>query len=142
MASPPSINISNDPTLVAQLGSGLCFPIQLTASGSAVVSTGIDLIRNSIITIITWLIGTKFYLGEFGSLLDLVLQKPNTVASADLAENYIRSSLITWEPRITVMNVSVRGIGTSDLALNITYVIKNTNLQDTFTYPFYKTINT
>jgi len=124
------------------LGKGITFPVKLTTGGLPVISGGEELIKNSIFLILSWPFRNRIMLAEFGSRLEELLEEPNDDLLRGLVIHYILDSLKTWEQRINVLGVSVERLEDSSLSVELTYQIKVTGLEQTLTFPFYKTINT
>lgn len=121
------------------IGSGLAFPIQLNR-GKAVISTGFDLIRSSIRMILGWPVGTRFYLAEFGSKLEELLEEPNDDVLKQIMYTFVVDPITNWEKRITLVNVSIEDVDLAKVNLRITYRISNSQTTDTFVFPFYRNI--
>lgn len=64
-----------------------------------------DLIRDSVLSILLTDIGSRFFVPDFGSRLRELLFEPNDLVLNTLAQEYIRTALGRWEPRVAVLNV-------------------------------------
>ena len=105
------------------------------------VITGIDKIQDSIYNILSTKVGERLFLPEFGSRLHTVIFEPNNAIFADLADFYIRDALGKWERRIEVTDVSILTEQEGNIVpIEISYRITNSNIYDTYVYPFNKTI--
>lgn len=101
------------------------------------VISGTDKIHDSIYTILSTKIGERFMLPEFGSKLHLVLFEPNNYIFKDLVQFYVKDALSKWEKRIEVMDVKVvTEVEGNIVPIEITYQITNSNIIDTYVYPF------
>lgn len=122
------------------IGNGLTFPIQLT-NGKANTDTGFNLIRASIKTILAYPIGTRYFLGEFGSRLEELLEEPNDEILHNLINTFVIDSVTTWEKRISTISTSIESIDEKGIVnVKITYQVINSNTTDNFIYPFYTQI--
>lgn len=122
------------------LGNGLVFPIQLT-NGKPILVTGFPLVEASIKTILSFTIGNRFMLGEFGSLLEELIEEPNDEILENLINTYVIDAVTRWEQRVrqisaTIDNKNDRGI----INLSITYQVVNSSSSQNFIYPFYTSI--
>ena len=105
------------------------------------VITGIDKIQDSIYNILSTKVGERLFLPEFGSRLHTLIFEPNNAIFADLAVFYIRDALGKWERRIEVTDVSILTEQEGNIVpIEISYRITNSNIYDTYVYPFNKTI--
>lgn len=120
------------------LGTGLSYPIELE-NGKPVVSKGKALITSSIKTILSWVLGTRFFLGEFGTRIYDLLEEPNDTVANDLLEAFIKEGLTKWEKRITVSGVKVSQTENNKLA-TIIYSINGLPGLETFIWPIYSEI--
>ena len=105
------------------------------------VVTGIERIHESIYTILSTKVGERLFLPEFGSRLHLLIFEQNNAIFADLADFYIRDALAKWEKRIEVtgVDVAIQSEG-NEVPIKISYKITNSNIYDTYVYPFNRTL--
>lgn len=122
------------------VGKGLSFPVELDKVGRPVLKTGFELINSSIKIIITWPYLTRIFLSEFGSRVEYLFEEPNDDVFRKLVEHFVFEALSTWETRITVLEVKAVRRQPEKLDVSVTYVIKNTNLENTFVFPYYPEI--
>lgn len=120
------------------LGRGLSFPIAVKKD-RLVMAEGEELIRQSILTILGTAKGERVMRPDFGCGLNELVFAPNDSATATLVGFYVREALLTWEPRIEVLNINViPGIDEPNrLDIQIDYKIKTTNTKYNLVYPFY-----
>jgi len=121
------------------IGTGLTFPIKLI-NGRGVLVTGFDLIKSSLYMILSWPFGNRYFLGEFGSRLEDLLEEPNDEVLKDLLETFIIDAITQWEKRVEVMSVDITNSSPTSLNVNLTYRIINSQLVDNFVFPFYRQI--
>lgn len=122
------------------LGMGLVFPIQLDTTGKPPIEGGFTLIESSIKVILSWAIGTKYYLGEFGSRLEHLLQEPNDDVIKALVKHFTVDVISQWEKRVELLEVKLDSRSDNIIAIFIKYRIKNTKLENSFIFPYYSQI--
>lgn len=123
------------------LGNGITLPLNLK-DGAAVLESGEHLIKASIRMILAWNFGTRFFLCEFGSRVEELLEEPNDDVLLHTARILIVEALEIWERRIEIIDVELERSEHHKLDLTIVYRIISSNKTDTFTFPFYKEIKT
>jgi phage baseplate assembly protein W len=127
-------------SLKTQFGSGISFPIEIDSAGRPLIKSDIQLIRDSIKTIISWNTGSRYFLGEYGGNVELLLEEPNDDILRAKLRNIIVTSVATWEKRVEAVSVDITSpdrLGTT-LNARINYRIVKTQLEDSFIYPFYQ----
>lgn len=135
------MSLNNDPTLNSWIGKGLTFPIELV-NGRAVISEGYDMIEHSLDNILGWAVGDRFMLGEFGSLLYRLIEEPNDEVLIGLARVYIVDAISRWEKRIQLVDTIFTVTSPTSLRIELRYRLTNSQLEQTYVYPFYTTITT
>lgn len=130
----------NSQPVIDFIGKGLAFPIELV-NGSASLSSGVNIIKSSIATILAYSLGQRFFLGEFGTRINDLIEEPNMDLLQNVLENFITKSLTTWEKRITITSIETIEVGLAGLEITIYFSINNTQIEDNFVWPFYKEIN-
>jgi phage baseplate assembly protein W len=88
-------------------GRGISFPPRLGADGRLAWSSGPDNIREAMHAILLTEPGERLQLPGFGGGLGTMLFEPNTVATRRLVQERILRALAAWEPRVTVIAVTV-----------------------------------
>lgn len=121
------------------IGQGFTIPLKLT-NGRPPLESGFDLIRSSIINIVSWAYGKRFFLNEYGSRLYELLEEPNDIILEDIVRVFVVDAINKWEKRIDLTHCSI--VRTSDIKMEVTvtYQIINTKREDTFVFPFYTKI--
>lgn len=121
------------------LGKGLRFPVRPDpATRRFAFITGMDLVRQSIETILDTEPGERIMLPDFGCGLRRYLMEPNTLATRTSMENDITEALNRHEPRIRLTNVAVTpGEDPSLVWIEIAYVRIADLTPDNLVYPFY-----
>lgn len=121
-------------------GSGLIFPIEIGAEGRPDIISGTPLINASINHILSWPVRNKYFNEEFGSRLEELLEEPNDVVLRTLIRRFVIEALEQWEKRIELISVEIIPSGEARLDIHIIYQIRNTKIEETFIYPFYREI--
>lgn len=123
------------------IGSGITFPLQIK-NGKVITKSDFTLIRSSIGIILNWHIGTRFYNERFGSRVWECLEEPNDNVVKSLLTFFIIETLNIWEKRIELRNNSIiyTKVNHDKINIKITYRLRNSNIEETFIYPFYKEI--
>ena len=119
-------------------GTGVRLPFLPTEGGALGWLGGLDLIRQSVTTILDTEPGERIMLPGFGCGLRRYLMAPNNLTTRTGLANDIRSALETWEPRIQVLDVSVTpGEDPYLVWVDIAYVRRADLRADNLVYPFY-----
>jgi phage baseplate assembly protein W len=122
------------------IGGALVFPIELNSLGGVTATTGAEVIKNSIRIILGWPSSQRFFLGAFGSKLEMLLQEPNDNIVKGLLKTVTIEALRLWEKRVEVKDSMVVNIEADRIDILLSYRIKATQEEDSFIWPFYKTI--
>jgi phage baseplate assembly protein W len=122
------------------VGRGITLPLKLSG-GRAPLESGFELIRASIIMILAWPIFTRFFLTEFGSRVEELLEEPNDDVLLNVIETFVVDSLSMWETRVELLDVSVVRTDRR-INLELSYRVVATRKEDSFIFPFYTQINT
>jgi phage baseplate assembly protein W len=124
----------------AWLGTGVRFPLLPDATtGRLGWQSGMELVRQSIETILDTEPGERVMRPTFGCGLRRFLMAPNTATTRTAIQQDITDALSTWEPRIRVTDVAVTP-GEDDPTLvwiDISYVRLVDLRPDNLVYPFY-----
>jgi uncharacterized protein len=120
-------------------GTGVRLPfLPDPATGGLARVDGMDLIRQSVSTILDTEPGERVMLPGFGCGLRRYLMEPNTLTTRTSMAADIRTALETWEPRIRLVNVAVTpGEDPSLVWVDIAYVRLADLRPDNLVYPFY-----
>ena len=121
------------------LGRGLRFPLRPDPrTGSFAYVDGMDLIRQSVETILDTNPGERIMLPTFGCGLRRFLGEPNSLSTRTAMEEEITAALDRWEPRIQLGVVSVTPGEEPELVwVDIAYVRRADRRPDNLVYPFY-----
>lgn len=121
------------------LGRGLRFPLRPDpVTGALPTVSGMEIIRQSVETILDTEPGERVMLPAFGCGLRRYLMEPNTLTTRTAMREDIVVALGRWEPRIEVTNVAVTaGAEPSLVWIEIAYVRLADLRPDNLVYPFY-----
>jgi uncharacterized protein len=119
-------------TGAALYGRGLSFPPRVGTDGSLAWSAGELNVRECICTILRTRPGERVERPGFGCGLDRYLFEPGTVATMRLITEDVQRSLQTWEPRITLDDVTatVNPQDPRDVDVSITYRLVATGARE------------
>ena len=122
----------------AFLGQGWAFPVQIDANGEVALSVYEEDIRQAIRLILETNQGERVMRPDFGASLHALAFEPISTTTIALARHRVEQALITWEPRIDTITVTV----TADppqgrLLITIHYRVRRTNTFYNLVYPFY-----
>lgn len=106
----------------------LMVPVMVDAVSWRPVSTQ-DLIKQNLISIMTYMIGQRFRQENFGCRIWECLEEPNTQALNFLIYQFISQSLSAWEPRITSIETQLVSKGSS-LEILLKYRIGDTPITE------------
>jgi phage baseplate assembly protein W len=126
------------------LGRGLGFPVKPGPGRALPVVAGEEKVRQSIWLILATAPGERKMRPDFGcGIHDLVFQA-NTTALHGIVEDRVRTALVTWEPRIDVLDVAVEAPpeATNTLLIRISYRVRANNTVFNLVYPFFLTEGT
>lgn len=119
-------------------GTGVRVPLLPDPDGRLGWVSGMDLIRQSVSTILDTEPGERVMRPGFGCGLRRYLMEPNNLTTRTSMEADIRTALETWEPRIRLVNVAVTpGDDPYLVWVDIAYVRLADLRPDNLVYPFY-----
>jgi phage baseplate assembly protein W len=121
------------------LGSGWSFPVGLNRENQIAMTSGEDNIRDSIWIILATAPGERVMRPDFGCGLHQLVFSVNDAATVGRVQREVRDALVSWEPRIDVLDigVEVRGRNQEVLLINVHYRVRSTNNFFNLVYPFY-----
>ena len=122
------------------LGVAIKFPIEVDAYGRPVLVTGKTLLEQSMKTILSTALSSKFFQREWGARVQEAIFEPNDNVLEGLLTIFIKESLDKWEKRVIFTNVTFTTDSSASVNCWIAYKINGTNSEETFVYPFYKKI--
>ena len=127
--------MTNQNPISKSLGKGLKWPLELV-NGKVILVENLDLIKQSIFITLNWYFGTRFYLGEFGTRLEQLLEEQNMSVLNTTLNFELGNALTKWEPRISIINTKTESISRYHLKVTINYRIAQTELIDSFTFDY------
>jgi phage baseplate assembly protein W len=120
------------------LGRGLRFPFRPDADGAMTHLDGMELIRQSVATILDTEPGERIMLPSFGCGLRRYLMEPNTQTTRTGMAEDITTALNLWEPRIQLLHVGVTpGEDPTLVWIDIAYERTADRRSDNLVFPFY-----
>ena len=123
----------------AFLGRGWAFPVVLDASGELATASDAEDVRQAVRLILETGRGERVMRPDFGAGLQQFVFAPLSVATLALIRHRVQEALVTWEPRIDVMDVQVTAQPSAPVRVDIAieYRIRATNTFYNLVYPFY-----
>jgi len=123
------------------LGVGWKFPLQVTPTGGIATATAEQRIEEAILVILSTAPGERLMLPDFGCGIHDLVFSPNASSTVSKIVDSVRRSLVKYEPRIDVLDVSAE---TADrqanlLLIRVDYRIRDTNSMKSLVYPFFIT---
>lgn len=125
------------------IGSGIIFPLEINSNGRSVVRDDISLIKASINHILNWPKNLRFFNESFGSRLEDLLEEPDDSISKSLAKYFIYESIRDWEKRVELKPSDIEILNSDETVINlkIMFRLRNTKIEETMIFPFYKNVN-
>jgi phage baseplate assembly protein W len=120
------------------LGKGWQFPVALDERGEVELAEYEESVRQSIWVILGTSKGERMMRPDFGcGIYDMVFEVNSSTTASQAAEE-VRDALLSFEPRIDVLNIEVSpGDDGEVLYISIDYQIRATNTVFNLVYPFY-----
>jgi phage baseplate assembly protein W len=120
------------------LGKGWQFPVAVDGGGALAVAEYEESVRQSIWIILGTAKGERAMRPDFGcGIYDMVFGVNSSTASSEAAEE-VRDALVSFEPRIDVLDVQVSPGGDGEVMyVSIDYQVRATNTVFNMVYPFY-----
>ncbi|MGB7342040.1 MAG: GPW/gp25 family protein [Phototrophicaceae bacterium] len=121
------------------LGKGWGFPIALDNDGTIKVSHYQEAVRQSIWMILGTAPGERVMRPDFGCGIHEMVYGLNTPRTQNDITDEVYRALVLWEPRITVIEVTVAEVPNeiNHLTIEIEYVLRADNSRYNLVYPFY-----
>ena len=120
------------------LGKGWQFPVAVDDRGELEVAEYEESVRQSIWLVLGTAKGERVMRPDFGcGIYDMVFEVNSSTTAAEAAEE-VRDALVSFEPRIDVLDIDVAPDGDGEvLYISIDYQIRATNTVFNLVYPFY-----
>jgi phage baseplate assembly protein W len=121
------------------LGVGWKFPLQVTPSGRIAQARYERRVEESIYLILSTAKGERLMLSDFGCGIHDLVFAPNNAGTLGAVVQNVRQALVTYEPRIDVLDVNVETTPEQPnlLLIRIDYRIRENNALGNLVYPFY-----
>jgi phage baseplate assembly protein W len=94
---------------------GLAYPMGKNPLGFMYVSTGLDVVKSDLMILLLTNPGERVMLPNYGTPLRKYFFQPNDQTTANEVKEVIAKAISTWEPRVTIENISVGLIDNSKL---------------------------
>jgi len=123
------------------LGTGWRFPIRPNATGAFAWSSGEQKVAESIWLVLSTALGERVMRPRVGCAVHDLLFAGDTSATRAAVAHHAREALVTWEPRIDVLDVRVEDGGEvgAVLVVFVDYRIRANNAVHNLVYPLYAT---
>ena len=120
-------------------GSGLAFPLRLSATGEFAIATDEQKVEDSIRIILGTAPGERLMRHEFGCGIHELVFEPNTALLRGKLQKRVEDALRRYEPRIDVLDVDVRSLPErrNELDVAIEYRLRRNNALHNMVYPFF-----
>ena len=112
--------------------SGLSFPIGLS-SGSTVLMTGIELLRNDILNLLNHRITERYFAGQYGVKFWDQIEQPNDNVTLALVREFTIEALNLYETRIKLLAVNTT-VSNEKIYVQLKYIILELALEDSFIF--------
>ena len=121
------------------LGVGWKFPLQVTPNGKIAQARYEQRIEESIYLILSTAKGERVMLLDFGCGIHDLVFAPNNAATLSVVAQNVRQALVTYEPRIDVLDINVETTPETPnlLLIRIDYRLRANNALGNLVYPFY-----
>jgi len=121
------------------LGVGWKFPLQVTPNGKIAQARYEQRIEESIYLILSTAKGERVMLQDFGCGIHDLVFAPNNAATLSMVAQNVRQALVTYEPRIDVLDINVETTPETPnlLLIKIDYRLRANNALGNLVYPFY-----
>lgn len=114
---------------------GLGLPVVKRPQGYLQTQFSRELLRSSIMTILSTRKGERVFLPEFGSNLFKLLFEQNDPVTRALIKNVVVEDVLRWEKRVKVRDVRVTS-NENSIKVYVEYEIVNTSIVDATTLSF------
>ena len=121
------------------IGAGWSYPVATDATGGIALVVREREIEQAIRLILETSPGERPMRPEFGCRVSDYVFAPANASTAGMLSYEVRRALDSWEPRITVDDVSVSfdAVDSGTLYIDVRYVIRATNDVRNLVFPFY-----
>lgn len=122
------------------LGVGIKYPYSIDEFGAIELQSDKDLVKQSIIRILSTKKGSVFFNRKFGSYVSELLFEPNDTVLFELLDFHIIEAIEEWEKRVEIISnqIKINELNSKRIDVVINYRILASNEVDSFIYPFYR----
>ncbi len=129
---------ANDPVGAAFLGTGWAFPPTADVTGEVDTAAHEEDVRQAVWIILGTARGERVMRPDFGAGLHALTFEPINTTTIALVKHRVEEALVTWEPRIDSITVSVTAEPPRGrLMIEVRYRVRETNTFYNLVYPFY-----
>lgn len=123
----------------AFLGAGWQFPIVPDAAGRLTYSTAETNIEQSLKILLLTRLGERVMRPDFGSKAADFVFAPGSVQNLHLLETTVREAIVTWEPRVQLLDVTAEANPSSPerVLVSIQYLVRASNTRHSLVFPYY-----
>ena len=130
--------IGDGPSGNTFLGVGWAYPVTTEPDGSVAMSAYDRDVQQAIWIILGTARGERVMRPDFGSGLSTLVFEPINTTTIALVQHHAEEALVTWEPRIDQITVTVTADGVRGrLMIDVRYRVRSTNTFYNLVYPFY-----
>ena len=121
------------------LGRGWAFPVQPAADGSLRLVEGEDVIRRSLLLILSTAPGERLMLPDFGCGIHELVFQPNTASLRGAVREKVVEAVRRWEPRVDLLDVRVEthAVQRTRLLIHLECRVRANNAFFNLVYPFF-----
>lgn len=121
------------------LGVGWKFPLQVTPDGKIAQARYETRVEESIYLILSTGVGERVMLPDFGCGIHELVFAPNNAGTISDVTQRVRRALVTYEPRIDILDIDVETSAETPnlLLIRVNYMIRANNTISNLVYPFY-----
>ena len=121
------------------LGRGWAFPVQPAADGSLALVGGEDVIRRSLVVILSTAPGERLMRPDFGCGIHELVFQPNTAALRGAVRERVTEAVRKWEPRVDLLEVTVEthSVQRTRLLIRLDCRVRDNNAFFNLVYPFF-----
>lgn len=113
---------------------GIGVPFSFDITGYPAPAVDVDLINDSIFTILSTMVGERVYRPTFGSFLRRLIFEPLTRATAYRVRAEIYRAVGLWEPRVRISQVTFEIPNESTILVHVAWVL-NGSINSVTTVP-------
>ncbi len=117
------------------IGKGMIFPLPLNSQGTLQLTGGFDLLKASLNNFLAWVIGDRYFLGEFGGSPEDQLENPNSTVTQALIKHRIESQLPLWDKRLKIDMLDIQSDNFTTMTIILKVSLNGTDLSEIIEFP-------